>query len=55
MDHQHRNQPDHREHRHGHPGERVAGLEWPVPLNVAQKSGDKHNRGQMRELKHENR
>ena len=49
-----RHQPHHGEHRHGYPGERVAGLQRPVLLNVAQEPGDEHNRGQVHELKHKN-
>ncbi len=55
VNHQNRDQPDDSEHRHGHPGERVAGLQRPVLLDITQKAGDEHNRGQMRELKYKNR
>ena len=55
MDHHHRDQPDDREHRQSHPGKSLAGVLGPITLDGAQKSGDKHNRGQVYELEHENR
>ena len=53
MDNHDRDQPNYREHRHRHPGERVPGLQRPVLVDVAQKRGHKHDRSQVLELKRE--
>jgi hypothetical protein len=48
-------EPDHYKHRRGHPGERVAGLQGAIVLNVTQEPGHKHYGRKVHELKHKDR
>ena len=50
----HGHEPYHGEHRHSHPGQRVARFQRPVVLNVTQEPRHEHNRSQVHELEHKN-